>query len=97
MTKFQKHRKVEYTVQFKRDFKQAEKRRKDLFKLRKVMEILVHREQIPERHRDHPLKGDWVGSRDIHIEPDWLLIYTILEDGNLIRFERMGTHSDLFK
>lgn len=96
MTRLQKQRNIEYTVQFKRDFKQAEKRRKELDKLRKVVELLVSDEKIPERYRDHPLKGDWVGSRDIHIEPDWLLLYTILEDGKLIRFERMGTHSDLF-
>lgn len=92
-----KQRRIEYTVQFKRDFKQAEKRRKNLSKLKMVMEMLINCEKIPERYRDHPLRGDWVGSRDTHVEPNWLLIYTILEDGELIRFERMGTHSDLFR
>lgn len=93
----EKQRRIEYTVQFKRDFKQAEKRRKNLPKLKMVMEMLINRDEIPERYRDHPLRGDWVGSRDIHVEPNWLLLYTILENGELIRFERMGTHSDLFR
>jgi addiction module RelE/StbE family toxin len=35
-----------------------------------------------------------VGYRDAHIEPDWLLIYCIQEEA--IRFERTGTHADLF-
>ena len=43
---------------------------------------------------DHPLKGDWKPNRDLHIEPDWILIYTPLIDE--VRFERTGTHSDLF-
>jgi len=29
------------------------------------------------------------------IEPDWVLIYTLEE--NHVRFERTGTHSDIFK
>jgi len=43
---------------------------------------------------DHPLKGNWRGFRDAHIEPDWVLIYKI--DGNIVRFERTGRHTDLF-
>lgn len=92
-----KQRRIEYTVQFKRDFKQAEKRRKNLSKLQMVMEMLINSEKPQERYRDHPLRGNWVSNRDIHIEPNWLLLYTILEDGELIRFERIGTHSDLFQ
>ena len=46
---------------------------------------------------DHPLRGDFAGSRDCHIEPDWLLIYTLTENDSHVRFERTGTHSDLFR
>ncbi|WP_332060847.1 type II toxin-antitoxin system YafQ family toxin [Bartonella sp. CB74] len=45
--------------------------------------------------KDHPLKGNWCNFRDVHIEPDWILIYKISDDE--IRFERTGNHSDLFK
>ncbi|MFH1969297.1 MAG: type II toxin-antitoxin system YafQ family toxin [Verrucomicrobiota bacterium] len=46
-------------------------------------------------HRDHRLVDNYVGRRDCHIESDWVLIYKI--ENNLLIFERMGTHSDLFK
>ena len=32
--------------------------------------------------------------RDLHIEPDWVLIYCVV--GEVVRFERTGTHADLF-
>ena len=42
-------------------------------------------------------RGDFAGSRDCHIEPDWILIYTLTENDMHVRFERTGTHSDLFR
>jgi mRNA interferase YafQ len=59
-----------------------------------VIALLVAGGALPPELRDHPLKGEWRPSRDIHIEPDWILIYTPSE--NAVRFERTGTHSDLF-
>ncbi|HMP76799.1 MAG TPA: type II toxin-antitoxin system YafQ family toxin [Kiritimatiellia bacterium] len=56
---------------------------------------LAHGRALGPRHRDHPLIGPWKGSRDCHLEPDWLLIYTSTD--NELRLERTGTHSDLFK
>jgi mRNA interferase YafQ len=44
---------------------------------------------------EHPLIGQWRGWRDLHIEPDWLLIYWA--DSARVRFERTGTHADLFE
>jgi mRNA interferase YafQ len=32
---------------------------------------------------------------DCHIEPDWLLLYYL--DDEVLRLERTGTHSDLFR
>ena len=83
-----------YTGQFKRDVKQAEKRGKELGKLRTVVELLLTGEPLPREWGDHPLKGEWQPSRDLHIEPDWVLIYRV--DGDAVRFERTGTHADLF-
>ena len=87
-------RSVSFTGQFKRDVKLAQKRGKDLEKLRNVIALLVAGGALPPELRDHPLKGEWRPSRDIRIEPDWILIYTPSE--NAVRFERSGTHSDLF-
>ena len=83
-----------YSGQFKRDVKLAEKRGKDLTKLRQVIDLLLTGESLPRELNDHPLKGEWKPNRDLHIEPDWLLIYCL--EGETIRFERTGTHSDLF-
>ena len=80
--------------QFKRDVKLAEKRRKDLSKLRELILLLVEEKPLPARFRDHALTGEWKSFRDAHIEPDWLLLYTV--DGDDLHLVRTGTHADLF-
>ena len=57
---------------FERDVKRAKKRGKDMEKLKTALSLLIEGEPLPERYRDHPLKGEWTGFRDLHIEPDWL-------------------------
>ncbi|MEC9358082.1 MAG: type II toxin-antitoxin system YafQ family toxin [Pseudomonadota bacterium] len=79
---------------FKRDVKRAEKRGKDMDKLRALLLLLLEGALLPERYRDHPLRGKWASYRDCHIEPDWLLIYRIEEDE--LQLARTGTHADLF-
>ncbi len=87
-------RRIEYAGQFKRDVKRAKKRGKDMNALKKVLTLLIEAKPLPAAYLDHPLKGNWAGCRDLHIEPDWLLIYRI--DKNVLRFERTGSHADLF-
>ena len=80
--------------QFKRDIKAAQKRGKDLSKLRTLLLLLIEAAPIPSEYLDHPLKGQWKGYRDSHIEPDWLLIYRV--EGDDLHLVRTGTHSDIF-
>lgn len=82
------------TNRFKKDIELMRKRGKDFSKLRQVMEQLIREESLHARHREHVLIGNYVGRRECHIEPDWLLIYKL--DGADIIFERTGTHADLF-
>ena len=82
------------TTQFRRDVKLAQKRGKDMSKLRAVVLLLLEGGALPQRYRDHSLSGDWKHHRDCHIEPDWLLLYKI--DGDDLYLVRTGTHSDLF-
>ena len=63
-------------------------------KLRTVIELLLTGLSPPRELGDHPLKGEWKASRDLHIEPDWVLVYRV--DGDAVYFGRTGTHSDLF-
>ncbi len=85
------------TSQFKKDVKLAGRRGKDLAKLKAVIDPLINGEILTPRYKDHPLRGYFAGSRDCHIEPDWVLIYTLTENNSHVRFERTGTHSDLFR
>jgi mRNA interferase YafQ len=82
------------TSQFKRDVKLAAKRGKDMGKLRKAIVLLVEGKSLPPHYKDHALGGAWKHHRDLHIEPDWLLIYRI--DGDDLVLSRTGTHSDIF-
>ncbi len=79
---------------FRRDVKLAQKRGKDLGKLRALVVLLAEEQPLPPRCRDHALTGEWDGFRDCHIEPDWILIYRV--DGSDLYLVRTGTHSDLF-
>jgi mRNA interferase YafQ len=83
------------TTRFLRDVKRMRNRGKDFAKLEVIVQKLAHGEVLQPKHHDHPLRGVWSGSRDCHIEPDWVLIYTT--DATFLRLERTGTHSDLFE
>lgn len=85
---------VSYSGQFKRDVKLAEKRGKDMGKLREVIRLLLVNKPLPRALNDHPLKGEWKSHRDLHIEPDWVLIYWATDTE--LRLERCGSHADLF-
>ena len=86
--------KLSQTSQFKKDIKKQLRKGKNQQKLVKVIELLLSGNPLPEKNKDHPLKGNWKGRRDCHIEPDWILIYKVSKDELLL--ERTGTHSDLF-
>lgn len=77
-------RKTKYTVkpitQFKKDFKLAMKRGLKIKLLEKVIATLAMGETLPEKHKDHALTGNWVGHRECHVLPDWLLIYRIEDE-----------------
>lgn len=88
-------RRPEYSGQFRRDVKRAQKRGKDMDKLKALMVLLIEDEPLPSVYLDHPLKGGWLGFRDAHVEPDWVLIYKVSDD--VVRFERTGRHQDLFE
>jgi mRNA interferase YafQ len=87
-------KKISRTNRFKKDVKKMKKRGKSFDVFKQVIQQLAEGEPLDENFRDHKLKGNYVGTRECHIEPDWLLIYEEYDD-ELILF-RTGTHSDLF-
>jgi mRNA interferase YafQ len=87
-------RQIVRTTQFKRDVKLAEKRGKDMAKLRELILLLAEEKTLPPHYRDHSLSGQWTHYRDSHIEPDWLLLYKVVVDD--LYLVRTGTDADLF-
>ena len=87
---------IKHTSQFKKDYKLAKKRHLNLDLLKEVVAKLANGEPLPDKHKDHPLSGNWAGYRECHISPDWLLIYRIDNNTLILTLTRTGTHSDLF-
>ena len=85
-----------WTSQFKKDYKLAMKRHRDIGLLDDVIRRLASGEALPAKNRDHALTENWSGHRECHIAPDWLLIYRIEADLLILTLSRTGTHSDLF-
>lgn len=86
-----------WTTQFKKDYKLAMKRNLDIGLLDNVIRILSRGEELPEKNKDHALTGDFVGFRECHIKPDWLLIYKIDSGVLVLTLARTGSHIDLFE
>mgnify|MGYP001813096006 FL=1 len=86
---------IRRTSQFKRDIKRMQRQGREVEKLKRVLEALVKGEPLAAKHRDHVLVGQYKGTRECHIEPDWLLIYEVGETE--IVLIRTGSHSDLFR
>jgi len=88
--------KVRYSSKFKKDFKAIVKRGYDISLFEEVLALLRQEKALPQKYLDHALKGDYIGHRECHITPDWLLIYKKENDMITLSLTRTGSHSDLF-
>lgn len=84
------------TAQFRKDLKRLRKRGAYIRKLDGALKILCAEKPLPERYRDHALVGDYIGFRECHISPDWLLIYAVDKGKLILIASRTGSHADLF-
>ena len=84
------------TTQFKKDYKRAMRRRRKIELLDDLIAKLARGETLPPKNKDHALSGDWIGHRECHIQPDWLLVYCIEDNVLVLTLTRTGTHSDIF-
>ena len=87
---------VKFTTEFRKDYKLAMKRGLKIELLEQIVALLAVGKSLPEKNKDHALTGNWVGHRECHILPDWLLVYRIEDDVLVLTLTRTGTHSDLF-
>ena len=90
------NREIVWTTKFKKDYKLAIKRHLDIDLLDDIIPALSRGETLPEKNKDHELSGNWVGHRECHVQPDWLLVYRIDNDILVLTLARTGTHSDIF-
>ena len=91
--------KVKWSTRFKKDYNLAMKRGYDINLLDDVIRLIARGDQqqkLIKEFGDHELGGDWKGHRELHILPDWLLMYYLENDVLVLTLFRTGTHSDLF-
>lgn len=86
------------TKQFAKDWERlSHSGRYDMNCLKEAMLLLIANDApLPPEYIDHELTGEWKGFRECHIGGDFLLIYE-LQTNNDIIFTRTGTHADLFE
>ena len=86
------------TSQFKSDFKKMIKRGVNIDEFKNILNKLANGDSIPEKYKDRPLKNskDLINCRELHIEPDWLLVYKYSYDIVILYLIRTGSHSDIF-
>lgn len=85
---------VVWKTKFKKDYKIAKKRGKNLRNLLRIITHLEHGRSLAPKNKNHKLKGEYADCWECHIEPDWLLIYQCTTHQLLLL--RTGSHSDLF-
>ena len=84
------------TAEFRKNYRTMEKRGLPMQLLDEAIKKLVMGEHLPQKDKDHALKGKWKNFRECHIQPDWLLVYQIIKDTLVLTLSRTGTHSDIF-
>ena len=85
-----------YSKAFRKDFKRLERSgRYDLGELRAMVEALASDQSLSPARRDHALTGNWIGFRECHVRPDWLLIYRL--EPERVVLVRTGSHAELFE
>jgi mRNA interferase YafQ len=86
---------LEYSTQFKKDFKKIIKLPiPDVLELGHVISTLQNGDTLAAKYEDHGLTGNWLGYRDCHVKSDLVLIYKI--DFHALKLARIGSHSELF-
>ena len=88
--------KIDFTKKFKKDFKHVISRGWNESHFEEVVSMLQNEIPLPPKYRDHSLVGEYKSCRECHIEPDWLLVYTIDKGKLTLILSRTGSHSDLF-
>jgi mRNA interferase YafQ len=94
-------RAADYSKSFLKDWERLSRSgRFDMHRLKEAMLLLIANDgPLGPEWLDHPLKGEWAGSRECHIGGDFLLVYRLEDSGKSeqVIFASAGTHSELFE
>lgn len=90
---------VDFTANFKKQYRKAKKQGKDLNKLHDIINKLANGKELETKYKNHNLINDkkYKDCYECHIEPDWLLVYKIIDDELILLLVTTGSHSKLFK
>lgn len=89
---------VDYTNNFKKQYKKIKKQGKDLNKLYEVIEKLANKEELEIKYKNHNLINNktYKDCSECHITPDWLLVYKYVDNNLILLLIATGSHSELF-
>lgn len=88
---------AKYSNNFKKKFKKLLKQDTNLTKdFKKALDVLIEGKKLPEKYRDHKLKGDLNNFYDFHLRYDLVIIRYYIDEENKIIFHEIGTHSEVF-
>ena len=88
--------KIVATKRFEKDVKRCKKRNLPMDKPKKVILLLEEFGKLPSEYKPHKLSGQYAGSWECHIMPDWLLIWKQDDDELVLVMTNTGSHSDVF-
>ena len=87
---------ISSSKKYRRDFKRLAKSGKyNMSLLDEVIDLLAAGNPLPDKYKDHALKGKWRGFRDCHIQDDWVLIYKLEHKHLVLVLTRTGTHTQV--
>jgi len=86
---------VKPSSRFKKDLKVIARRGYNIKLIEDVIIELAKGKKLSSKYKDHAMSGNWIGFRNCHITPDWVLLYKIEKNSLILVLSRTGTHSDL--
>ena len=83
---------------FDNDYKKIRKKHIDTEDFLAVFQALIDNNQqlLKSKYRDHALTGSWKGYRELHVQPNLLLIYWVDGLSVSLVLVRVGNHDELF-
>lgn len=89
---------VKVTSNFKKKYKKVMKQGKDRQKFIEVLTKLANAEELDAKYQNHKLNDNkkYQNCNELHIEPDWLLVYKYQHDELILLLVDTGSHSNLF-